>query len=412
MSLVDGFEPNQIAVYDLAFDRFDIGDMDDYPKFEFGKREVRRVGDALKEKLIPIDKASEEEIRQIFRVAHSWRDSHALPMRLMRRELIVRIRQCELVGLTVARLKRMQSIRRKLREQTGNLTQMQDLGGCRAILPSIADVNRLIQGIKENSRHNFINESDYILRPKLGGYRSHHLIYGFSGTGKYEPFDGRRIEMQIRTRLQHSWATAVEAVGLIRGEDMKAGKGDKDWLRLFELMSAEIAIAEKCPEPEGLPSRPNRIREITELERALNAVSTLDDFRNAVQTSDTLYTQGSRPAYYMLEYDKVLKTVSLRGFSRAVAGAKAYDSAEEGDEAVSSVVLIEADRVETLKKAYPNYFGDTYVFMQNLKAITLGKQAVEYAVPLRRVAPHVRESKVKADLSWFSEHRRRNWNPR
>ena len=60
-------------------------------------------------------------------------------------------------------------------------------------------------------------------------------------------YNGKRIELQVRTRLQHSWATAVEAVGLFRGEELKNHKGSEEWLRLFKLLSAEFAEAERCP---------------------------------------------------------------------------------------------------------------------------------------------------------------------
>lgn len=43
--------------------------------------------------------------------------------------------------------------------------------------------------------------------------------------------------MQIRTAIQHSWATAVEMVGLFRKESLKSGLVDIKWLRFFELVS-------------------------------------------------------------------------------------------------------------------------------------------------------------------------------
>jgi hypothetical protein len=59
------------------------------------------------------------------------------------------------------------------------------------------------------------------------------MVYKFRGSGEEAVYNGRRVEVQVRTQLQHSWATAVEAVGLFRREDLKAGRGDLDWLRLF-----------------------------------------------------------------------------------------------------------------------------------------------------------------------------------
>jgi hypothetical protein len=218
--------------------------MTDYPVLGYSMKRIRRVGEALAGNMV-WSPEREPEIREIFEVANNWRDAHFYPMTKLRSELIGKIRKLDLKGVTGARLKRMHSIRKKLRTIQANLSQIQDLGGCRAILPSIAAVRELVANYKADDRHEFFYEDDYIASPKPGGYRCHHVILKFKGG--YQEHEGRRIEIQIRTRLQHSWATAVEAVGTFRNEDMKAGLGDKDWLRLFELMSAELAIAEKCP---------------------------------------------------------------------------------------------------------------------------------------------------------------------
>jgi hypothetical protein len=90
-------------------------------------------------------------------------------------------------------------------------------------------------------------------------------------------YDGRQIEVQIRTWLQHSWATAVEAVGLFLGQDLKAGRGDPQWLRFFKLMAAEFAAAEGCALPADVPDRPGRLAQIKTLDQALNAAQTLED---------------------------------------------------------------------------------------------------------------------------------------
>ena len=44
-----------------------------------------------------------------------------------------------------------------------------------------------------------------------------------------------KVELQLRTRLQHAWATANEIVGTFRREELKSGEGGPDWLRYFVL---------------------------------------------------------------------------------------------------------------------------------------------------------------------------------
>jgi len=37
------------------------------------------------------------------------------------------------------------------------------------------------------------------------------------------------IEIQIRSKLQHIWATAVETVGFFTGQAIKSNEGEKEW---------------------------------------------------------------------------------------------------------------------------------------------------------------------------------------
>jgi ppGpp synthetase/RelA/SpoT-type nucleotidyltranferase len=130
---------------------------------------------------------------------------------------------------------------------------------------------------QSDSAHGLRGDRSYIETPKPGGYRSHHFVLEFLGSSQDEAiYNGLRIELQIRTRLQHAWATAVEAVGLVRNEDLKAGEGDADWLRLFELMASEIAHLERCPLVPGTPEHvAARTREIKVLDKKLGAASML-----------------------------------------------------------------------------------------------------------------------------------------
>jgi len=319
------------------------------------------------------------------------------------------MRALEIDGVTAARLKRMQSIRRKLRRIGLHLNQLQDLGGCRAILARISDVNALVGVLRDRSRHELRDEDDYIRTPKKDGYRSYHLMFNFCGRGRTKAFDGRRVEVQVRTRLQHSWATAVEAIGLLRGEDLKANKGNKDWLRLFLLMSAEFALAEGCPEPPDVPPRNERVEEIKALDESLEATATLENMSYAVRWTDLAVSPRQAPTYYLISYDNATREVEVRPYFAPRKAQLQYESAEAIDNRTGgdtkNIVLVEADKLEAMKEAYPNYFGDVQLFKTQLRRITRGDGAKEFVVrPQESVRPRPRES---ADLMWLK--RRKPW---
>jgi hypothetical protein len=138
----------------------------DFPKFEYSNKQVLRAGEALGQTLIWTDETA-DAIREAFSIANNWRDSHAYPMRRMRYELMAHLRIQGVKGITAARLKRMASIRNKLRRLPVNLNQIQDLAGCRAILPSIADVNQLVIKLRRKSRA-FFTETGWRFARSIG----------------------------------------------------------------------------------------------------------------------------------------------------------------------------------------------------------------------------------------------------
>lgn len=158
--------------------------MGDFPRFEYNMHQVKRAGEALKGELLWRDERRDELI-EIFRIANNWRDTHAYPMVRVRHETLGKMRSTRVDGITAARLKRLTSIRKKLaRFPTSKLDQMQDLGGCRAILCSMADVRLLTSALRDGSKHLFRNESDYIAKPKRGGYArddTHLCVFAFRG---------------------------------------------------------------------------------------------------------------------------------------------------------------------------------------------------------------------------------------
>lgn len=350
---------------DGACDGFFVeSDMSHYPVLHYSKKQVIRVGETLRGRL---PEEPTEEVLQAFRIAYDWRNSHAYPMRKVRRELGREVRRLQAPGITAARLKRMSSIRKKLARLSASLIQIQDLGGCRAILKSMDDARALIAAYQAGaSIHEIRKESDYIACPKDGGYRSHHIVVSFQGQDGKQIYDGRRIEIQIRTDLQHAWATAVEAVGLYRGEDLKAGEGNKDWLRLFALMSSEFAEIEKCPPIPDTPSPELRRKELRDLSHGLKAAETLEGLSQAFRAAES-FIGTPHAKYFVLHYDRAEGVVTVRILAGAV-----WPANQTRDEQSSDDVLVEVDKIENLREAYPNYFGDVRVFLSHLKKAVYG----------------------------------------
>lgn len=376
-----------------------VGDMGKYPVLAYSIKEVRRAGERLAAG-VPWTSETRDEALRTFAIINSWRDSHAYPMRSIRFSVISRMRHGDIGGFTAARPKRLSSIRRKLQKLAGDLDQMNDIGGCRAICDSIQGARSLIAACRERIPHDLLpKEYDYINSPKPDGYRSHHLVYRYRGPDGH-PSRGRRIELQIRTRLQHSWATAVEAVGLYRGEDMKAGEGDPDWLRLFRLMSDEFTVHEGCA---TAGDRQARIRELRALNEKLGAVTVMEDIKNATHFVDTYIMGGhDKPRYYVIIYGKD-RIVRVSTYLNVIAGLETVEEIERRIELqndASKVVLVEVDKVDQLVAAYPNYFGDVSMFVHNLKSLCGWKEAVEYTMaPQSVVKPKPYE---KPNFGWLN----------
>lgn len=341
----------------------------------------------------------DDDLIEAYRIAHSWRSSLITPMRRIRREVTYRAyRLIGADGLTAARLKRMQSIRRKLRMANLTMYQMQDIGGVRAILNEPKHVDLLFDLYRENDvRRPLHRFYDYIEQPKVDGYRSRHLIFKFNGSNDDPLFARHFVELQIRTRLQHAWATAVEAVGLFQQQDIKGGEGSTDWRRLFALTSSHFALAEGGSIVPGTPDDPDEsARELRDLAGRLKAIRTLNGIREAISHTDETHTQHAR--FYLVQYDYDRHRVTVTSYRHAPPGLYQYEEAEQASRSQNSV-FVELDRIGDLKKAYPNYFLDVGLFTRELHAVLNPQRPA--LVPVIPPAPSWRPN-----LSWLRDWRK------
>ena len=143
------------------------------------------------------------------------------------------------------------------------------------------DEVKLLREAYRNSRirHCPVNGKDYIESPKESGYRGVHLVYRYRSP-RNETYNGLLIEIQLRTRLQHAWATAVETAGAFLGQALKSSEGEQDWLRFFALVSSAFALTEDCPPAPSTTSDPAELRaEIRDLTDRLDLVNRFRDYR-------------------------------------------------------------------------------------------------------------------------------------
>lgn len=104
------------------------------------------------------------------------------------------------------------------------LQRMHDIGGIRAVVADMRAVDELYRSYIESSRkkgrkfiHELIRQYDYVSQPKDSGYRGRHLVFRYHNERpEMECYNGLTIEMQLRTKLQHIWATAVETFEISR----------------------------------------------------------------------------------------------------------------------------------------------------------------------------------------------------
>ena len=312
-------------------------------------------------------------------IINNWRSAHYHPLNVFQNRLRRKSKEVDGNSLVVQRIKRLHSIRHKLERFTSmRLIQMQDIGGCRAIVSTVEHLEQLVNIVaskdkKRSSRgikHKLIDEKNYIVSPKESGYRGVHLVFSYQ-SDKVHEYDDLKIEIQFRTYIQHSWATAVETVGLFTGQALKSSIGEKDWLRFFSLASAVMAIHEGTPSVPGVPQTADELRvELRKLMSDLDVASHLRSYSGAMHLLGFKETNGDH--YFLLELDTDKSAITVRTykqgqFERASADYLAIEKQIKNSKI--DAVLVSADSMTALKKAYPNYFLDTEAFLNTILKI-------------------------------------------
>jgi ppGpp synthetase/RelA/SpoT-type nucleotidyltranferase len=340
-------------------------------KPQFGKGRIDWAGELLANEEVPSEgnNSSLQEHDLAMNIVNNWRAIHSYPLQAMKMTLKGRARRICPSAIVAQRLKRLASIKLKLRlsKEAGrhpNLSQMQDIGGCRAVMDTVSQVRKLEKLFEDASKKNphrgpqYYRTSDYIASPKDSGYRGVHLVYRFrSDSAEHSCYNGQRIEIQLRSRQEHYWATAVE---------LKSSIGSDQWKRFFALVSSAIAITEKQPTVPGTPTAMTDIvPELHALYSSLNVHNVLSGWAAVTKfTAEAPQDDIRAAAMYLLVLDPNTFSTTLFPYSRDnLAEANAQYAKMEKEQPNLQAVLVAVDSVSALRAAYPNYFLDTTAFL-------------------------------------------------
>lgn len=335
-----------------------------------GKGDIDRAGAAL----LPwwqFEVDDPEDLGWAYGVIQNWRSCHAMPLLTFRMALRNRANRVEPKAIVAQRLKRFSSVMNKLvREPNMKLSQMQDLGGCRAIMSTVEAVQTLYGLYADDLAEDHTWKCyDYIRRPKPDGYRGIHIVGRYkAGAKKNEAWNGQRIEIQLRSKLQHAFATAVETVTTFTKEPLKFGAGPEGWRRFFSLAGSLFAAREGTPLVEGTPSNKDElIEELRGLAKSLRVRQRLRGWTRAIRQLPRQNTADDK--WLLLVLDIPANELRVSGYANRERASEALANIEKEARAKAGeldAVLVWIGSIKNLRRAYPNYYADTRDFIRAL----------------------------------------------
>ncbi|QWT17265.1 RelA/SpoT domain-containing protein [Collinsella sp. zg1085] len=320
------------------------------------KQRIKKVG-----RQIAADLLNEDELVEAYKLVGEWRAAHIQPLH---ESLAMLERLCnhDPSTILVSRLKRIDTIIRKLKRDDYHfeLSTLNDIAGCRLIVSDNNKAQSIAMQLMKTKY--FYKQIDYISKPKDSGYRGIHIICRHDSPDY--GYEGLRVEVQIRSRLQHYWATAVETYDLISEANLKFGSGSTDQKRYFQLSSELInnSIENESVARNELRMLDKQLQVLDKLGAAVNSMYVMYDARKQISRTDSCLIS--------VDLDEQLIKLDIYDSENEIRAASKYTELE-GDQTNKIYLMARAGSLNDLCLAYPNYYSNISEFVSLLKGILL-----------------------------------------
>lgn len=358
-------------------------------KKTYSGKAIIRAGETLIDNNIGINNP---EFESAMDVLSYWRLIHEMPLSNAQKIVESEALKIDKSAFTAKRLKRYVSIVNKLKRFSDmKLKNMQDIGGCRVVVSNTKKLTKVIRLLKKRpefkSGGGHVKYKDYISNPKEDGYRSYHLVGRFRDVNNEE----KNIEVQLRTRLQHDWATALEIVDIFTKQKLKSNQGDKKWSSFFKYVSEQFAIMESASlfsindrktwdaYLQKVVSRPDSLKSCIAAQKLIKEIDVVKKFEAFTQSLNFADGQlekisKERNGFILIDVDLSKSQIHMEFF-----GEESVESAErsyiECEKRIAErndhvAALVSTTAVDGIKEAYPNYFADSREFLRHLILIS------------------------------------------
>ena len=328
----------------------------------YSNNEINNAGKIVSEikKISEISKKIEdtEETRKAKEIFYNFRMNHKKPMEDIM-EYVENVSEKLFPYdnfMPVSRLKNPITIINKVynnkRRDNIKLSQMCDIGGVRIVVNNVKQLNQLKNYLENDKVYNIEKIKDYTLNPKETGYSGIHIIYTIKDT----EYSKCKIELQLRTKLQHIWATTLESYDAFNKTSLKTEKIKNDWTEFFELASSLFAWKENR---NLLPQHKNIKDVITDIKKLkYQKIKELNIINNHCKEIKHKKYMGNKILLIVLHEDSepTIKLYEKRQFKKA---KEAYKKLSND---FKSVIYLDINNNDLIKM-YPNFFLNTRTFI-------------------------------------------------